>query len=409
MIKVLTRKMPSSNDEISILGYGCMRFQRKLGAIDMAQTEKQLLLALDYGVNYFDTAAIYPGSERVVGEILSKSDEKGKIRDRVFLATKMHLMFAKTRGDMERIFSASLEKLKTDYIDYFLVHSLASFSEWEKGKNNGLIDFLNELRISKKVRHIGFSWHGNLHDFKEMVDDYDWDFCQLQFNYIDENHQAGLEGLNYAAEKNLGIIVMEPLRGGLLADKSQIPPGALKIFDDFSKNSNEPSNKTPAEWALRWIWNHPAVTCVLSGMNEEFQIEENVRIASGATANSLNSDELVMIDKVKNIFHNSIKVNCTGCSYCMPCPAGVNIPLCFSDYNNYAMFKSARTKFIHNFYLRGRGKKPAAIASNCKKCGICEKKCPQGIEIIKSLEEVATTIEGPLYKGIAKLASSFMG
>lgn len=402
---VLTRKMPKSGDYISILGFGCMRFQRKMGTIDLSLAENLVRMAMDEGVNYFDTAYMYPGNEKAIGEILAKGDSQGRLRERVLLATKMHLMFVKNHDDMEKILKTSLERLKTNYIDYFLVHSLSNFSEWEKAKSMGIIDFLDYQKKCGKAKNIGFSWHGNQQDFKMLIDDYDWDFCQLQYNYLDENHQAGLEGLDYAAAKNIGVIVMEPLRGGILANKENIPPKALELMDSFTNDNGE--KRSPAEWGLRWVWNHPGVICVLSGMNAESQVIENIKIASEAQPNSLTKEDLDMIDQVKQIFQKTIKVNCTGCSYCMPCPAGVNIPLCFSNYNNYSMFESNQTKFMHNLNLRARRNKQASYASMCKKCGICEKKCPQDVKIVKALEDVSTTLESPLYRAVVKIASIF--
>ena len=407
MTKVLTRKMPRSQDEISILGYGCMRFPRKMGTIDMVASERQVRLAIENGVNYFDTAYVYPGNEKAIGDILAKGDLQGRLRERVFLATKLHLMMVKSQDDMDRIFNKSLERLQTNYIDYYLVHSLSSFSEWEKGKNMGIIEFLDFIKKSGKAKYVGFSWHGNLHDFRDIVDDYDWDFCQLQYNYLDEYHQAGLQGINYAEEKGLGVIVMEPLRGGTLADKKKIPKAALELMDSYTKDSGV--NRSPAEWGLRYVWNHPAVTCLLSGMNDDAQVAENVETASSATPNALSTNELDMLGLVRDIFQKTIKVGCTGCSYCMPCPAGVNIPLCFSDYNNYSMFESNHVKLMHNFNLRGRVTIPSSYAINCKKCGVCEKKCPQNIKIVESLDAVAETLESPLYRAVAKIASIFIG
>ncbi|MDR3305299.1 MAG: aldo/keto reductase [Clostridiales Family XIII bacterium] len=402
--QVLKRTMPGTGDEVSILGFGCMRFKRNLGATDMEKAERLVAAALAAGVNYFDTAYIYPGNEKATGALLNKTDELGKRRDRVFVATKLPFMMVKTREDMDKYLLASLDRLGMDYIDYYLVHSISDFAAWEKGKRLGLPEFLRGAKAAGKIRHIGFSWHGNLHDFRLVVDDFDWEFCQIQYNYLDENFQAGTEGLEYAAAKGVGLVVMEPLRGGMIVGK--MPPAAKRIIEGYRDASG--LKRSPAEWGLRWVWNHPEAGCVLSGMNEPAQVEENCRAASDALAGSLAHADLAMIGSVRDVFQGAIKVNCTGCAYCMPCPYGVNIPSCFASYNSHAMFGGMNAKLMYNFSMRGGKGKPQK-ASACKKCGVCEKKCPQHIPIIKTLEEAAGTLESPFFNIMVKVADRFIG
>ena len=406
MNQVLKRKMPGTGDELSILGFGCMRFKRNLTAIDTARAEQQIRLAIESGVNYFDTAYMYPGSEKVLGTILAKTDEEGKkLKDRVFVATKLPVIMVKTREDMDKYFSISLERLGIDCIDYYLVHSLSSFASWERAKKLGIIEFLEKAKADGKISHIGFSWHGNLYDFRKVIDDYNWEFCQIQYNYLDENFQAGTEGMKYAASKNIGVIVMEPLRGGTLAGK--IPAEAKKLLENHLDGNGE--KHTPAYWGFRWVWNHPEVTCALSGMNDVSQVTENVHASMTALPDSLTANDSNMIERARDIIKQAIRVNCTGCGYCMPCPFGVDIPYCFASLNDHAVFGGITTKAMYNFNLRARQDKPSAKASACKKCGACEKKCPQHIPIIKSLEEVSKTLENPFLTGLAAVAGKFIG
>ncbi|MDR3364647.1 MAG: aldo/keto reductase [Clostridiales Family XIII bacterium] len=406
MEQVLKRAMPGTGDEVSILGFGCMRFKRNLAATDMEKAERQVRRAIDAGVNYFDTAYMYPGNEKAVGAILAKTDEQGrKLRDRVFVATKLPFMSVKTREDMDRMLDTSLERLGMAHIDYYLIHNLGDYAAWERGKKLGLPAFLEKAKADGKIGHIGFSWHGNLQNFRKVIDEYDWEFCQIQYNYLDENFQAGTEGLKYAAAKGVGIVVMEPLRGGMIVGK--MPPAAKRVIDEYRDASGQ--KRSAADWGLRWVWNHPEVSCVLSGMNEMGQVEENARAAADALPGSLAEADLAMIDKVKQAFHDAIKVNCTGCTYCMPCPFGVDIPSCFAAYNSYSMFGGFFAKTMYGFSLRPTGDKPSGMASACKKCGACEKKCPQHIPIIKSLEDTAKAMEGPVSKAIVAIAGKVMG
>jgi uncharacterized protein len=377
------REMGKTGDQVSVLGYGCMRFPKTNGKIDEERTRKQIISAIEKGVNYFDTAYVYPNSETVLGNILANG-----YRDKVMIATKMPLPLIHSRKDMEATFETQLKRLKTDHIDYYLMHSINSKAGWMRVKDLGVTEFLKKIKAEGKIRRIGFSYHGEGGDFKDIVDDYPWDFCQIQYNYMDENFQAGKEGLLYAASKGLGVIVMEPLRGGLLAGK--MPPRIAETWKGAGIEG------TPAEWALRWVWNHPEVSAVLSGMNHEDQIEENIRVAETAFPNALSSVEIKCIDQVRNALHKEIKVGCTGCGYCMPCPAGVNIPGCFSYYNDQAIYGKRTGGMEYMGSLSGvDGGKPS-YASLCKDCGKCEKHCPQSLPIRTHLKEVSKEME-PFY------------
>ena len=401
MSTVLKRKMPGTGDEISILGFGCMRFKR-----NFSETERQIRLAIEAGVNYFDTAYMYPGSEKTLGAIMAKPDEDGKkLRDRVFIADKLPHMLVKEPADFDKFLNISLQRLGMEYIDYYLVHNLSGIEAWSRCKKLGIVEFLEKAKADGKIGHIGFSWHGNLHGFRQVVDDYAWEFCQIQYNYLDENFQAGTEGLKYAAAKGMGIVVMEPLRGGTLAGK--IPSDVKKLIDGYKDASG--SRRSPAYWALRWVWNHPEVTCVLSGMNDIAQVEENAGAASDAFPRSLPEPALEMINRIRDVFNRAIRVNCTGCAYCIPCPYGVDIPYCLSALNGHSMFGGISGKFMYNFGLRAIGDKPSAKASVCTKCGVCEKKCTQNIPIVKSLEDTAKTMEHPFLSFVVFLAGKFMG
>lgn len=389
------REMGKTGDQVSILGYGCMRFPTKNGKIDEERTKRQIITAIENGVNYFDTAYIYPNSEVTLGNILADG-----YRDKVMIASKMPPFMIHSKKDMESLLDTQLKRLKTDHIDYYLMHSITSKEGWDRMKQLGVVEFLEKAKAEGKIRRIGFSYHGEGHEFKDIVDDYPWEFCQLQYNYMDENAQAGKEGLLYAASKGLGIAVMEPLRGGLLAGK--MPPQLAE------KWQQEGIDGTPAEWALRWVWNHPEVSVVLSGMNEEDQIEENIRIAGTALPDSLTEKELQCIDGVKAALREKIKVGCTGCGYCMPCPAGVNIPVCFSYYNDLSVYGDWKMVGRHYMGMLGGmdGGKPS-YASLCVDCGKCEKHCPQNLPIRQHLKEVSKEMEPFYFKPLVGLVGGY--
>jgi hypothetical protein len=383
---MLYRKISKTGDELSILGFGCMRLATKEdGSIDEERAKKQVRFAIDHGVNYVDTAWPYHmgQSEPFLGRALDDG-----YRATVKLATKLPSWLIQSREDMDKFLNAQLEKLKTDHIDYYLVHALVG-ELWDTVEKLGVTDFLDKAKADGRIRNAGFSFHGAGTDFGRIVDAYDWDFCQMQYNFLDEKNQAGTSGLEYAASKGLGVIIMEPLRGGNLT--KTVPPAIRKIWD------KAPAKRTAAEWALRWVWNHPEVTVVLSGMNEETHIRENLRIADEAYPNSLTEAELKMVKKVEKKYRELMKVGCTGCRYCMPCPSGVNIPLSFEEYNNlYLAGNPEGEKFMYAARLGGAvalGK--PEFASLCVQCGECREKCPQHIDIPAVLESVVEELEGP--------------
>jgi predicted aldo/keto reductase-like oxidoreductase len=378
---MLYRKAPRTGDELSILGFGCMRLAQKDGRIDEARAARQVRHAIDQGVNYIDTAWPYHGgeSEPFVGRTLA-----GGYRERVKLATKLPAWLVQSRADMDRFLDAQLQKLATSRIDYYLVHSLTG-DNWERVAALGVAEFLDRAKADGRIVNAGFSYHGSREDFKRVVDAYPWEFCQIQYNYLDQERQAGAEGLRYAASKGLGVIVMEPLRGGMLA--ASPPPAIDAIWQEAERR------RTPAEWALRWIWNQPEVTVVLSGMNGEAQVEENLRIAADARPGSLTAAEADLIGRVSRKYREIMKVGCTGCGYCQPCPSGVDIPGCFDVFNAWHMFGDQGARFV--YVLRGSGvlSGQPTYASLCSHCGDCVQKCPQGLEIPDLLEEVAREFE----------------
>jgi uncharacterized protein len=394
---MLYRKMTRSDDHLSILGFGCMRFPQTNGKIDRPRAMAMLRQAIDGGLNYLDTAFPYHGgeSEDFLGEALCDG-----YREKVQIATKLPHWLTKTREDMDGILATQLEKLKTDHIDYYLIHALDGGS-WTKLQSLDICDFLDKALADGRIRHAGFSFHGDIDAFKEIVDAYDWTFCQIQYNILDEQSQAGIEGMKYAAAKGLGVIVMEPLRGGNLAGK--IPPKIQEIWDE------SPVKRSPVEWSLRWIWNHPEVTLILSGMSDEAQIEENMNIADKAKADSLTDGELALVDRAKERYRELMKIGCTSCRYCMPCPAGVNIPGCFELYNSYHMFDDKRTpKFFYLGWMGGLMSGKPSKASLCTGCGKCEAACPQHLPIQKHLRDTAKEFEGLRFKIISFLAKPYM-
>jgi uncharacterized protein len=383
---MLYRKMPKNGDELSVLGFGCMRLPMLAGKIDEPRAIAQIRQAIDHGVNYVDTAWPYHGgaSEPLLGKAL-----KDGYREKVKVATKLPSWLVTSREDMDRLLNAQLERLGTDHIDYYLVHTLDG-PLWDKLVTLGIGAFLDQALADGRIRNAGFSFHGLGADFAHIVDGYPWTFCQIQYNYLDRDYQAGLAGLKYAAAKGLGVIAMEPLRGGNLALPTP-PPEVAEIWHQA------PVKRTPAAWALRWVWNHPEVTLLLSGMNEEAQIEENIATADEAQVESLSAAELGIIDRVAGTYRNLMQVDCTGCGYCMPCPADVEIPGCFDVYNKMHMFKNfEEAGFLYALRMSDSLlKSKAGYASQCVSCGACVEKCPQHIPIPQMLAKVAEELEGP--------------
>lgn len=376
------------NNPISILGFGCMRFPRKGGKTDFAETEREVLSAIEAGVNYFDTAYVYPGSESALGTILAKHG----LREKVNIATKLPHYLLKTREKLDALFCEQLARLQTTYVDYYLMHMLSDIYTWERLKALGIEEWIAGKKASGEIRQIGFSYHGNTEMFCRLVDAYDWDFCQIQYNYMDEHSQAGQRGLRYANEKGLPVVIMEPLRGGKLVHR--LPEEAKRIFAQY------PVKRTPVQWALRWLWNQPEVTCVLSGMNSMEMIADNVQTASTAAVGELGEQDERMLQAVVQAINAKMKVNCTGCGYCVPCPANVDIPGTFAAYNR--RYSENRFWALVDYTMCTALRKTSTAASNCVECGKCEQHCPQHIEIRKELKNAAKELEGPLYKLVRK-------
>lgn len=369
--------------QISQLGYGCMRFSRKGNGIDYEKAEREILLAMEQGVNYFDTAYVYPGSEECLGRILDENN----CRERVYIATKLPQYIIRSSAAIDKTFREELSRLRTNYIDYYLMHMFTDYAEWEHLKALGIEDWIKRQKAEKRIRNIGFSYHGESEMFLRILDAYDWDFCQIQYNYLDEHTQAGRRGLQAAAKKGIPVIIMEPLRGGKLVN---LPDKAKELLASASRRY------TPAELGLRWLWDQPEVACVLSGMNSEDMVNENIRIASEAGPGHLTKEDMEIVEQIKEIIREREKVGCTGCRYCMPCPRGVDIPGNFYYYNLMYMEKksSARFEFAQNMGLR----KEPGFASQCIGCGKCEKHCPQHINICEKLKEADHGLRPLVYK-----------
>ncbi|MGD6934219.1 MAG: aldo/keto reductase [Candidatus Bathyarchaeia archaeon] len=389
------RFVPKNGDKLSVLGFGCMRLPLNGQAIDEPRAIRQIRLAIDNGVNYVDTAPPYHGgeSEVVLGKALL-----GGYREKVKVATKLTPSMLNKPEDMQKMLDGQLQKLQTDHIDYYLVHSLDDVS-WSKMQSFGVLKFLEKAKADGKIVNICFSFHGTLETFKEIVDAYDWVMCQIQYNFLDEKMQAGTEGMRYAASKNLAVVVMEPLRGGSLTCK--VPVDVQKVYDSANVQWS------PAEWALRWVWNHPEVTLALSGMNDEAQVRENIKIGNVALPNSMTPGQLAVIKKVEAAYRNLIKIPCTGCGYCMPCPAGVDIPRNFQLYNDYCMFDDEQqTRSLYALVLMGGIGTERCDASLCQDCKQCVARCPQHIDVSGKLWEVSDKLGGPKTEAIAAMMKS---
>jgi predicted aldo/keto reductase-like oxidoreductase len=378
------RKVPKTGDELSVLGFGFMRLpSKKIGSgIDEERAIRQLRYAIDHGVNYVDTAPAYHFGRSE--QILARALEDG-YRKKVRIATKLPPWSVRSRGDMDRILDGQLATLKTSQIDYYLLHSLTKES-FSRLKSLGVLEFLTAARQDGRIKNAGFSSHADLATFREIVDSYDWTFCQIQYNYLDEYNQAGTEGLEYAHGRDLAVMVMEPLRGGNLA--GPVPDGVQRIWD------RAPVRRPPAEWALRWVWDHPGVTVVLSGMNDERHIDENLRAAEEAYPRSLSPDDLSRISSVRDTYNTLMKIGCTGCRYCLPCPAGVDIPGCFSLYNARFLFPHDNSAKFQYFGRHGGLMGGVSYAGLCRACGRCEKACPQHLRIRDLLRDVSREMEG---------------
>jgi len=386
---------PKSGNELSALGLGCMRLPMRLGAIDQEAVEALVASAVEQGVNYFDTAYLYPGSEEALGAALAKLG----VRERVYVATKLPHGKVRSAADLDRFFSTSLERLQTGYVDYYLVHNVTSLAQWERLVALGVEDWVAARRADGSIRRIGFSFHGTLPEFRKLLDAFSWDFVQIQYNYVNENYQAGREGLQLAASRGLPVVIMEPLLGGKLA--TGLPKAARRVFEQADPGA------TPASWALRWLWDQPQVTVVLSGMNAAAQLDDNCATAARSLPGCLTAQEHAAVDAVREEFRRTYRVPCTGCNYCMPCPKGINIPASFAAYNE-SFSMGLVTGVMHYAISAGGGGEQLHLASDCVGCGACVRKCPQGIDVPAELKAVRRRLEPPGFSAAARLLGKVM-
>ena len=386
---MIYRTNQKNGDKLSQLGFGCMRFPK---------SDDELLEIISYaienGVNYFDTAYVYGNSEERLGACLKKLNAREKVK----IATKLPPWKCKSYEDFDKLFETSLKRLQTDYIDYYFIHSLGDLSGWQRMKNFGVLKWIDEKKSQGKIKNIGFSYHGGKEEYLRICDAYNWEFSMIQYNYLDENNQAGKSGLHYAVSKGLTVMVMGPARGGMLAGK--LPKDAITTFEEaYIKRS-------PAEWAFRWVYNQPEVTCVLSGMSNMKMLEENIEVASTANAGDFTDDDFEVINNARKALTKAIKIPCTGCSYCMPCPQGVDIPSCLSSYND--IFIDGKVRAFQSYLQQTSMKTNPQMASNCNACGKCEPLCPQKIEIRAELSKVSKTFEKFYFKLILFFVKRFM-
>ena len=380
--------------DISLLGYGCMRFTTKAGRIDLDKAEKEILAAVEAGVNYFDTAYLYTGSEATLGEIV----ERNGLRQKINIATKLPQYMVSNITAVERIFNEELSRLRTDYVDYYLMHMFTDFSQWERLKAFGIEEWIAQKKASGQIRNIGFSFHGNTEMFKKILDDYDWEFCLVQYNYLDKVSQAGEEGVKAAAAKGIPVMIMEPLRGGKLV--GLLPDSAKKLI------ASNAHGWSAAEWGFRWLYNQSEITCVLSGMNSIEMVQENCRIASEATAGHFTQEDFAFIDQIIAEIKRTEKVGCTGCGYCMPCPKGIDIPGLFRGWN--LMYSESRFSGRYDYFQTVGLRKEAAFSTACIGCGKCEKHCPQNIPIREMLKKAGREVSPWYMKASILVAKKFL-
>jgi len=368
------RVNPKNSDEISALAFGCMRFRR-----DLEEVERQVRYAIEQGVNYFDTAYTYGKTEEMLGKILAKDNLRSKVK----IATKLSHYLIKSREGLDKYFNTQKKRLQTEYIDYYMVHMLPNMASWDFLLGIGVLDWVAEKKKSGEIGQFGFSFHGACEDFCALIDAHDWDFTMIQYNYYDIHYQAGQKGLLHAAKKGIPVMVMEPLRGGTLVN--QIPKSVEDIW------ANAPGDRSVASWALSWVFHHPEVLTVLSGMETMEMLEENIKTANEAGANSLSTEELALFDAARMEIKAKTKVDCTACNYCMPCPVGIDIPQCLQSLNDTVLLGKWRAMFFYAATTEGKN------ASRCIKCGKCTPLCPQDIPIEEKLREAKRALEGPMY------------
>jgi predicted aldo/keto reductase-like oxidoreductase len=385
---MLYRPLGRTGEMVSILGFGAMRLpviDHHHDQIDVPLATEMLEYAISQGVNYVDTARMYHGANAVApgnGEPFVGNALAGGLRDKVLLATKLPAWAANTREDMDRTLADQLRVLRTDHVDCYLLHGIGA-ETWAKFRDLGALDFLEAAKADGRIRYAGFSFHGDGSAFAPIVDAYDWDFCQIQYNYMDLEHQAGKAGLRYAAERGLGVIVMEPIRGGRLAGR--VPEEAQAVWD------KAPQRRTPVEWALRFVWDDKDVSMLLSGMGSIEQLKENIRLADDGYAGALGRAELGLYDEVRKVYRDRTLVDCTGCRYCMPCPSGIDIPMVFSLMNDSTLYgDEAQEKFVYGLNIDVGA---TVKASECTECGQCEAECPQSIEVPKRLADAVEMFE----------------
>ena len=371
---MLYREFKKINKKVSLLGLGCMRFpENEDGSVKEQESIEIIRSSIDSGVNYVDTAFTYHGgkSEKILGKAL-----KDGYREKVLLADKMPIWIAKDEDSMKSIFYKQLERLDTDCIDMYLVHNV-NRGIWKRALKLNLMPFLEEMKAEGRIKHIGFSFHDSYEFFEEMLDAYPWEFCQIQLNYMDKDHQAGVRGLKYAAEKGLDVIVMEPLKGGRITDA--IPPVIQSLWD------SAPVKRSPAEWAFKWLASMPEITLMLSGMSSKDQVDENIKLLSDESITEMTDDESALIDKVSDEYNRLIKYACTGCNYCMPCPQKLDIPRILRYFNDWNVYeKNPSTKMEYETWIG-----PGQHASDCIGCRACEEKCPQALPISQAMKEAA--------------------
>lgn len=378
------RRIEKTGDELSALGFGAMRLPLKNGKIDRVKAKGLIYYAIDNGVNYIDTAYLYGDSESFLGEILT--DE---IRSKVKISTKLPSINVRKYEDMENILDEQLRRLQITTIDYYLIHAV-DLKTINRLLKRDLIKFIDKAKDEGKIKHVGFSYHGPKEEFETVVDVYDWDAVMIQYNYFDDNVQVSIEGIEYAASKGMGIIVMEPLKGGILAGK--MPKDAEEIF----KKANP--DKSNAEWAFEWLFNNRYVTSVLSGMNSFEQLNDNLAVADKTTPLSMSFEDIETVELVKRVMRNSLRINCSTCGYCMPCPQGVNIPVCLRIYNEKFLFEHKgliNPSLIDYFQYAGGIMGSKGNAGMCNACGKCLRKCPQNLDIISELKKVKKEFEFP--------------
>lgn len=380
-----TRMIEKNGDNLSQLGFGAMRLPSKNGKIDREEAKRQIYYGIDNGINIIDTAAIYGmgDNERFLGEVL-----QGEYKDKVKISTKLPAFSIKKYEDMEKTLDKQLERLQRDTIDYYLLHNI-DMKTMKRLIKKDVFKFLEKAKEDGKIRYVGFSYHGKADEFDDIVDLYEWDVAMVQYNYFDDNAQINIEGIKYASDHGMGIFVMEPLKGGILAGK--IPKEAQDIFNEANPD------KSVAQWSFEWILNHPEITCVFSGMNSMDQLKENIEVINDIEPHSLSIEEMETLEDVKRVFKNLIKINCATCGYCMPCPQNVNIPECMKIYNEKYLFdqKGLISKSLINYFTTVGGvMNTPTNAGLCNGCGKCLRKCPQHLDIPKELSKVQKEFEG---------------